>query len=253
MPALQLALQLKGRRDEANNQRQGEDAISSINDPDKGPSGRDYHHSRLHSPTVKHSLQERIRAVSGCIEQLGAAQRIQTWLDIGSADGLLAQGILSGIPGPVRVYALDMDKQLLAYNPFFAVKADCTHMPFLDASFDLISAAAVIEHLADPQGFLHECRRVLKPGGLLVLTCPAPFFDWLATRIGYLKDAGHLARYGLKDLSRLCAAAGLETAVAQRFMISPVRFPGARRLEGIFLRLGLDICMLNQVVAAIKE
>lgn len=242
-----------GRRDEARNQRQGEDAISLINDPDKGLSGRDYHHSRLHSPTVKHSLQERIRAVRGCIEGLDAAGQVRTWLDIGSADGLLAQGIQAGIPGPVRVYALDMDKGLLTYNPFFAVKADCTRMPFLDASFDLISAAAVIEHLADPQGFLHECRRVLKPGGLLVLTCPAPFFDWLATKIGYLKDAGHLARYGLKDLSRLCAAAGFETAAARRFMISPVRLPGVQRLEALFSRKGLDICMLNQVLAAFRR
>jgi len=215
--------------------------------------GRDYHHSRLHSPTVKHSLQERIRAVRSCIEGLGAAQRIQTWLDIGSADGLLAQGIQAGIPGPVHVYALDMDKRLLTYNPFFAIKADCTRLPFHDDSFDLITAAAVIEHLSDPQGFLHECRRVLKPGGLLVLTCPAPFFDWLATQIGYLKDSGHVAHYSLKDLRRMCAASGFETAVSKKFMISPVRFPGTRRLEALFSRLGLDICMLNQVVAAIKS
>jgi len=219
---------------------------------DTGCPRRDYHHSRLNSPTVKHSLQERIRAVRGCIEGLGAARQVRTWLDIGSADGLLAQGVQAGIPGPVCVYALDMDRQLLTYNPYFAIKADCTRMPFLDECFDLITAAAVIEHLADPQRFLHECRRVLKPGGLLVLTCPAPFFDWLATKIGYLKDAGHLARYSLKDLRRMCAAAGFETAAARRFMISPVRFPGVQRLEALFSRKGLDVCMLNQVVAAIK-
>jgi ubiquinone/menaquinone biosynthesis C-methylase UbiE len=215
--------------------------------------GRDYHHSRLHSPTVKHSLEERIRAVRGCIKGLGVAQRIQTWLDIGSADGLLAQGIQACIPGPVHVYALDMDKQMLTYNPFFAIKADCTRLPFLDESFDLITAAAVIEHLAQPQGFLHECCRVLNPGGLLVLTCPAPFFDWLATKIGYLKDAGHLARYSLKDLRRMCAVSGFEAAVSKRFMISPVRFPGDMRLEAVFSKIGFDICMLNQVVAAFKR
>lgn len=203
-------------------------------------------------PTVKYSLQERIRAVGGCIEGLDAAHRVHAWLDIGSADGLLAQGIQAGIPGPVHVYALDMDKQLLAYNPFFAIKADCTRLPFLNETVDLITAAAVIEHLANPQAFLHECHRVLKPGGLLVLTCPAPFFDWLATKIGYLKDAGHLARYSLKDLRRLCCGEGFEVATSKKFMISPVRFPGALRIEALFFKLGLDICMLNQVVAAIK-
>lgn len=177
---------------------------------------------------------------------------MHAWLDIGSADGLLAQGILAAIPGRVRVYGLDMDKRLLTYNPFFAINADCTRMPFQDASFDLITAAAVIEHLAEPRAFLHECHRILKPGGLLVLTCPAPFFDWLATKIGYLRDAGHLARYSFKDLRRLCAATGFEAAIAKKFMISPVRFPGVLCIETLFSNLGLDICMLNQVVAAVR-
>lgn len=217
-----------------------------------GLTGRDYHHSRLHSPTVKHSLQERIRAVRGCLEARHTVHQVRAWLDIGSADGLLAQGLLADIPGPVSVYALDMDEQLLAYNPFFAIKADCTCLPFQDGAFDLITAAAVIEHLADPHAFLHECRRVLKPGGLLVLTCPAPFFDWLATKIGYLKDAGHLARYSLRDLRRMADIMEFDVRIAQRFMLSPYRFPGVSRLESLFLRLGLDFCMLNQVVAAIK-
>jgi SAM-dependent methyltransferase len=45
-------------------------------------------------------------------------------------------------------------------------------LPFRDASFGLVVASEVIEHLGDGGPFLRECRRVLRPGGILLLTTP---------------------------------------------------------------------------------
>jgi 2-polyprenyl-3-methyl-5-hydroxy-6-metoxy-1,4-benzoquinol methylase len=42
-----------------------------------------------------------------------------------------------------------------------------------DASFDVVWAGEVIEHVADTAGWLSEVRRVLRPGGRLLLTTPA--------------------------------------------------------------------------------
>ena len=45
-------------------------------------------------------------------------------------------------------------------------------MDLEDASFDVVTLWDVIEHTPDPTSVLEECRRVLKPGGLLVVNIP---------------------------------------------------------------------------------
>lgn len=45
-------------------------------------------------------------------------------------------------------------------------------LPFRSASLDGILAGEIIEHVYDPALLLRECHRVLKPGGVLVLTTP---------------------------------------------------------------------------------
>jgi len=46
-------------------------------------------------------------------------------------------------------------------------------LPFEDGSFDLVWASEVIEHVADTARWLSEVRRVLVPGGRLLLTTPS--------------------------------------------------------------------------------
>jgi len=49
---------------------------------------------------------------------------------------------------------------------------DVERLSFADASFDLILSNDVLEHVADPQKALAEACRVLRPGGVLLMTVP---------------------------------------------------------------------------------
>lgn len=57
------------------------------------------------------------------------------------------------------------------------IKVDGIDLPFDTASFDLVCAFDVLEHIDRDTDALREWKRVLKPGGKLVLTVPA--YQWL--------------------------------------------------------------------------
>lgn len=50
--------------------------------------------------------------------------------------------------------------------------ADGYHLPFADESFALILLVAVLEHTSEPSRLLQEARRVLKPGGRVLIVVP---------------------------------------------------------------------------------
>lgn len=55
---------------------------------------------------------------------------------------------------------------------------DATKMTFADHSFDLVIASDILEHISDEGAALCEWRRVLKPGGKLLVMVPAFMFLW---------------------------------------------------------------------------
>ncbi|MEZ4384484.1 MAG: methyltransferase domain-containing protein [Nannocystaceae bacterium] len=79
-------------------------------------------------------------------------------------------------------------------------------LPLADGSVDLVTLLDVLEHIDDDAASLATIRRLLRPGGLLVLTVPA--YAWLWSE--HDEALHHKRRYTQGELRRLLEAAGFE-------------------------------------------
>jgi len=81
--------------------------------------------------------------------------------------------------------------------------------PFNRHSFQIVIMLDVLEHIKNDVACLHEAQRVLRPGGLAVLTVPAHQFLFSS----WDKVLGHHRRYSKSRLRRTFRAAGFQPMV----------------------------------------
>jgi SAM-dependent methyltransferase len=100
-------------------------------------------------------------------------------------------------------------------------------LPVPDATFDVVMCTMVLEHVVDPRKVLAEARRVLAPGGRIVLTVPGVWPTHEAPH-----DYWRFTRFGLEELMRefevegeLVPLGGLWAVVGQMAVLamSPIR------------------------------
>ena len=69
--------------------------------------------------------------------------------------------------------------------------------PFADNSFDVVITFQVIEHIRDDSSFLREIHRVMKPGGLAIITTPN-------RPMSLSRNPWHIREYTGRELGDLC-------------------------------------------------
>lgn len=79
-----------------------------------------------------------------------------------------------------------------------------TDMSFETGSFDCVLCSEVLEHIADDQKAVSELRRVLKRGGVLVVTVPFQKRFWAEDD----EYVGHVRRYEPGELEQMLASSG---------------------------------------------
>jgi 2-polyprenyl-3-methyl-5-hydroxy-6-metoxy-1,4-benzoquinol methylase len=145
-------------------------------------------------------------------------------LDVAAGSGIAAEALAAD---GWEVTALDLSEELvrqIGARPGIAraLRHDLSSgpLPFEDGSFAGAFAGEIIEHLVDTRAFLDELRRVLRPGGLLVVTTPnlASFENRVRLLFGVypawleyeLSSQGHVRAYTKRTLTRQLREAGFE-------------------------------------------
>jgi len=124
-------------------------------------------------------------------------------------------------------------------------------LPYEDGTFDLVTALDVVEHLDDDLAGLREMRRVLRPGGRVLLFVPTFMFLW-----GLQDDvSNHRRRYRMPELGRVLEQAGFEierTTYANITFFMPIlAMRKLMRLTGIKAESenNINVSALNGVLA----
>jgi SAM-dependent methyltransferase len=94
-------------------------------------------------------------------------------------------------------------------NPDADIVIDGGRVGLPDESVDLVFSSQVLEHVADPGAYLAECRRVLRPGGTLLLSThgvmfhhphPTDFWRWTTEGLASVVDDSGLRLNSLTPL-----------------------------------------------------
>jgi SAM-dependent methyltransferase len=148
-------------------------------------------------------------------------------LDVGSADG----PSVGWLTAPQKV-SLDLDSRGL--RPPAGVCGSVLALPFADAAFEVVGAFDVVEHCDPEDVALAELRRVLEPGGRLLMSVPAYQWAWSDHDVAN----GHRRRYTRPRAVTAVEAAGFEVVRATYGFASvfPV-FVAERAVRGVKHRL----------------
>ena len=189
----------------------------------------------------------RVKLVLKALNVLGPVHRI---LDVGCGDGSLS-AMLARSSDQIAGIEVSMDACRIARSRGVGVtRADVENyaFPFQPESFDVVVAGEVIEHMTDPDEFLQEVARVLKPHGYCILTTPnlASWYNRLLLLLGYqphhtdvsfwhnvgklwpLVDgaSGHLRVFTLRALKELLAIHHLKPVSIEGSTVAvPLPFP----------------------------
>lgn len=163
-----------------------------------------YTHGHERAVLASHGARTAANSAAYLIPHLAPGMSV---LDVGCGPGTITLD-LAELVAPGRVVGLEkVEAPLVAARSAASARDDQTttftlgdaqHLPFADATFDVVHAHQVLQHLTDPGGALREMMRVCRPGG------------WIAAR-----DADYAAMAWYPEVPELEHWRGLYRSIAR--------------------------------------
>lgn len=177
-------------------------------------------HGEITPEILHHDGQQLQRHCADIARLAGSVWPRMRFLDVGCGSGA---SVKAATDAGWQATGVDLDPQLIASGKRqFDVDLRCTPLldaGFADASFDFVRLRDVIEHLPNPYAALLEIKRILAPGGVVLLATPNQdglptqlrvWLDGEYTKVATVPPPHHLHGFTPETLSRIVTRSGLE-------------------------------------------
>jgi len=141
--------------------------------------------------------------------------------------------------------------------PHAVLVSDGAQLPFGDGTFEVVTSFETLEHLCDRDSFLDEIRRVLAPGGVLILSTPNALYTEPVN--GVPRNRFHVHEYTPDELASALTArfARVELrgqVLSPRFVVSPFWDDQQKMPKALGRQSALLLWrMLNRLPAALRD
>jgi len=172
-------------------------------------------------------------------------------LDIGARDGFILDKLNRQFHFS-RAMGIDPDPSSAPCNGITLRKGNAESLEFPDKHFDIIILTSTIEHVNDPDKMLSECRRTLKPEGILIITTANPFFVKIALKLRYFTpDEESPTKLTLENITSMLAKNDFKVLHTKYFEFCPFfKIPLETGIESVLNSAKLGKIMFNQLIVA---
>jgi len=212
--------------------------------------------SRFDQWMSEYDVSRRAILISALLPRDASAR---TCLEVGCGTGRISEVIAPLVKDlTVCDISAELAKRTGVRLAVVASEQDAVSLTFPDGSFDLVVSSECIEHTPDPRKALREMVRVLRPGGVIIVTSPNAVWYFALMIAQALKIRSYAGPE--KWLLPWVAAADLRSFCMRDVTLSgchlfPWQIPLAKSLLPFFDRFGkiLYPFMVNFAVCAVKN